>query len=56
MDYDFYNPYLLQYVGILYDSGRTGNGRWLELTLKERDGHDGNDGYINSTAHEKMPS
>ena len=27
----------LQYVGILYDSGRTGSGRWLELTLKQSD-------------------
>ena len=33
----------LQYVGILYDSGRTGNGRWLELTLKESDDNDAND-------------
>ena len=27
----------LETVGILYDSGRTGSGRWLELTLKQSD-------------------
>lgn len=34
----------LQQVGILYDSGRTGNGRWLELTLVPRDDSTVNDG------------
>ena len=33
----------LQQVGILYDSGRTGNGRWLELTLVSGDDNDAND-------------
>ena len=33
----------LQQVGILYDSGRTGNGRWLELTLVPSDDNDAND-------------
>ena len=33
----------LQQVGILYDSGRTGSGRWLELTLKPSDDNDAND-------------
>jgi hypothetical protein len=43
----------LQYVGIFYDSGRTGNGRWLELTLKESDDNDAND-EKNST--EEIPT
>ena len=33
----------LQQVGILYDSGRTGSGRWLELTLVSGDDNDAND-------------
>ena len=33
----------LQQVGILYDSGRTGSGRWLELTLVPSDDNDAND-------------
>ena len=34
----------LQQGGILYDSGRTGSGRWLELTLVPRDDSTVNDG------------
>lgn len=33
----------LQQVGILYNSGRTGSGRWLELTLVPSDNNDAND-------------
>ena len=44
----------LQYVGIIYNSGRTGSGRWLELTLKGdddatiHDGYDANDGNMSA--------
>ncbi len=33
----------LKFVGIRYESGRTGNGRWLELTLLPHDDGDAND-------------
>lgn len=33
----------LQFVGIRYESGRTGSGRWLELTLLPHDDGDAND-------------
>ena len=33
----------LKEVGILYTSGRTGSGRWIELTLKPSDGNDAKD-------------
>lgn len=49
----------LEPEGIAYATGRTSSGRWLELCYvphDESDGHDGNDGYLDSTAHEKMPS
>ena len=40
----------LKEVGILYASGRTGSGRWIELTLKPSDGNDAKD------ASEEIPS
>lgn len=43
----------LQHKGILYNSGRTGNGRWIELSLKPSDDHDANDAENTS---ENLPS